>query len=188
MTLTSARIALLTLVGLAGACQSHGWADGPESRAELMRFGEQRQHEWDQLKQLKAELRWDHDDPIVFDFGDRGELTVRRWALEGGPGWESVRARVMFRNTTGEPIDRVKVVLAVLDAEGNPVSAGRLRMQHPWGLPLGPWMMYTDEVEVPLAGAHRRPEGWHWKVELETIPWVPIEEPDDLYASAEAAG
>ena len=118
-------------------CQS---VDDERARdqAEGHDWGEQRQQEWDELNKLKNEIRWDYDKPVTFSFPGHGDITVRAWTLEGGPGWAYVRAEFTYRNTTKIPMERVKVILSVLDHKGDPVLASRVNLTHPWGLALAP--------------------------------------------------
>ena len=133
-------------------------------------WAEQRQQEWSDLNRQKGELAWQYDEPVSFSFPDAGKVTVRSWFLEGGPGWEYVRARFTYRNTTDTPMERVNVMLMVLDRNGETVAASRVRLTHPWGLPLMPGTFFMDEIRVPTSGAHRDTEGWHWTLECRGLP------------------
>lgn len=128
-------------------------------------WGLERQREWNQLNQLKSDLSWHHSVPVKFDFDDVGQVTVRSWFLEGGPGWEYVRARFTYENTTANQMERVDIELHVLDDEGRIVTSSRVGLTHPWGRPLAPGTCFSDEIKVPTAGAHLNREGWHWRVE-----------------------
>lgn len=133
-------------------------------------FGVTRQREWNELKRLKGDLRWEHDEPRVFRFPGHGELTVRSWYLEGGPGWETVRAEFTYENTTGRYLEGVRVELAVVNGEGNAVSKSRVKLRHPWGLPLAPATFFSDEITVSTQGAHLDPGGWTWEIECIARP------------------
>ncbi|MEM7203384.1 MAG: hypothetical protein AAF628_24185 [Planctomycetota bacterium] len=162
---------LLALPVLFGAtsCQSIDWHDPPAARQELAEYGAERQREWDELKALKGHVTWIGDDPVTFDFPEAGQVTVRRWSLDGGPGWESLRARFTYENTTDKFMERVRVVLYVMDEHGQRVAASRVRLTHPWGWPLRPGSMFSDEIQAPTWGAHRG-EDWHWEIDLEVTP------------------
>ena len=43
--------------------------------------------------------------------------------------------------------------------------ASRVRLTHPWGLPLAPGTLFSDEIKVPTRGAHLGRTGWHWTVQ-----------------------
>ena len=90
--------------------------------------------------------------------------------LEGGPGWEYVRAKFTYQNTTDQPLQDVKVMLAVLNDSGEQVAASRVELNHPWGFPLMPGTLYSDEVSVATLGAHLDDKGWHWQVTCEATP------------------
>jgi hypothetical protein len=132
-------------------------------------WAEARQREWDQLNRLKSNLRWDHDAPVDFSFPGQGEVRVRSWALEGGPGWEYVRAEFTYENTTDKSMDHVDVELHVLDHRGATVAAARVRLEHPWGLPLAPGTFFSDEIRAPARGVHLDPRGWHWTVRCRAV-------------------
>jgi hypothetical protein len=156
--LASAAVGLLSLA-LSG-CASSKLDDLPADE-----WGIERQREWDELNRQKADLRWNYDAPVHFSFPGNGDVTVRRWALEGGPGWEYVRARFTYENTTDRPMELVDIELHVLDDRGETVVASRRRLTHPWGLPLMPGTLFSDEIKVPTHGQHRDRRGWHWTVE-----------------------
>ena len=134
-------------------------------RADEIEFGLERQREWNQLNQLKSDLAWNYDEPVSFSFPGQGEVTVRSWKLEGGPGWEFVRAKFTYENTTNEFMERVDIELHVLDERGVVVTSSRVGLWHPWGRPLSPGTCFSDEIRVPTGGAHLKRDGWHWTVE-----------------------
>ena len=152
-------ILLLMLIPFSTACL------GPMPADPAAEWAEQRQREWNELNRLKGELRWRYDEPVRFET-EAGRITVRDWWLEGGPGWEYVRARFTYENTTQVSMETVTVQLSVLTADGDTVVASKLELRHPWGLPLHPGTMFSDQLTVPTDGAHLRPEGWHWTVQL----------------------
>ena len=136
---------------------------GPPSGADSWAL--QRQREWSELNRMKSELRWHNDEQVTREFPGAGTVTVRSWWLEGGPGWEYVRASFTYENTTGEPMERVDVELHVLDPDGEVVTSARVGLTHPWGRPLAPGMCFSDEIRVPTGGAHLNEAGWRWTVE-----------------------
>jgi hypothetical protein len=148
------------------------WQDGADDRLAAREYGAEQQRAWDELNELKAELAWEHDDPLVWSAPGHGEVLVRRWYLEGGVDWEYVRAKFTYRNTTGQPLDHVKVILSVLDPHGRVVCASRVRLVHPWGVPLGRDTLFSDEISTPTLGAHLR-RGWQWRLDVEAVPWEP---------------
>ena len=137
-------------------------------------FGVTRQREWDDLNQLKGDVRWNQDAPRVFRFPGHGNVTVRVWYLEGGPGWEYVRAKFTYQNTTDQYMEGVDVELEVMDGEGNFVSASRVRLNHPWGLTLAPTTFFSDEIVVPTEGAHLSAGGWQWTIKCVGVPERPV--------------
>jgi len=150
-----------------------GCAIPPDSAT--VEFGEQRQREWDQLTRMKGQLRWENDRPVRFSYPGDGDVTVRSWRLQGGPGWEYVRARFTYENTTDEAMAWVDVELSVHGSDGENVAASRVRLTHPWGLALAPGTLFSDEIVVPTAGANYSPDGWHWTMVVHGAP----EERDD---------
>jgi len=150
-------ISLLTLATLLAGCAS---ATTPQTAPAKLTFGEREQFRWDQLNRIKANYAWRSHDVQVFDFPGSGRIIVRAWFLEGGPGWEYIRAKFTYENTTGEPVDRVQVVFTVLDPQGQPVADSKLLLVHPLGYSLAPGAFYSDEIQAPTLGAHLQGVRW----------------------------
>ena len=51
-------------------------------------------------------------------------MTVRSWHLEGGPGWEYVRAKFTYENTSDRPMERVHVTMYIVDGAGQVRALG----------------------------------------------------------------
>ena len=156
----------LSLPFLSTACAA--WE--PTDPSPNSSWAEERQREWRQLKQMKSDLRWGFEDPVDFSFPGQGEVRVRDWWLEGGPGWEYVRAKFTYFNSTNVAMERVEVRLTVLDPDGNTVVATKLKLVHPWGAALAPGTMFSDEIKVPTEGAHLNLAGWHWTIGCRAVP------------------
>jgi hypothetical protein len=148
-------LAALALCALA-ACV----APEDRERSPVQVLGEQKQRAWDELNAQKAQVEATREVPLLFATAD-GELTVRDWHLEGGPGWEYVRARFTYTNTTDVPMAEVLVELRVLDGLGAVRGAGRIRLVHPFGWPLRPGTEFGEELRALTNGAHLEP-GWRW--------------------------
>lgn len=163
-------ISLLPLFAV--ACRSV-----PEPQPSWIRLEERR---WDELANLKAELWPRAFDPVDFDFPGRGHVHVRRWFLEGGPGWEYLRARFTYQNTTDKEIDEVMVSLVITSKDGQHSSIGRVRLVHPFGWTLKPGTFFADEVRAETHGIHWG-EGWQWAIEVEArernVPGEPVRNP-----------
>lgn len=140
-------------------------------------FAVERARQWVELKRQKAELRPLSYDPHVFVTPGHGTVSVRFWALEGGPGWEYVRAKFTYTNTTDREFDAVHVRMIVRNHDGSRQSSSEVRLEHPLGLLLRPGTMFVDEIRTPTAGLHRDPQGWSWTMECRGI------EPPDTAAA-----
>jgi hypothetical protein len=127
-----------------------------------------RERAWQELDRVKAEL-WERNfEPVEFDLAGEGHVRVRQWFLEGGPGWEYVRARFTWQNTTGRPIDEAIVTLVVRNHDGTRQTAGKVRLVHPWGLTLNPGTFFAQEVRTQTHGIHWDPQGWTWEIQVKT--------------------
>ncbi len=124
----------------------------------------QEAEQWPKLKLLKAELWEKSYEPAMFQVAGHGEVRVDEWHLEGGPGWEYVRARFTYRNTSERALDEVVVTLVLRNHDGAKTTVGKVRLIHPWGRPLMPGTFYADEVRAPLDGIHWDPQGWSLSV------------------------
>ena len=152
----------LSLIALLPACIAP-----PIERSNAEEWVAQVQSDWAALDQQKATVAWDSGAPKTFVFPGTGEIEVRQWYLEGWPGNETVRVQFSYQNSTQQMMEDVKVVLTIFDREGNVAAASRVRLNHPWGLPLVPGTYFYDEIKVPTFGAHRDVEGWRWEVTCE---------------------
>jgi len=132
-------------------------------------FAEQRMRDWVELHERKAEVADLAFDPRVFEVPGHGVVQVREWHLEGGPGWEYIRARFTYQNTTGKPIDEARITLIVENGDGSRATAGRLRLTHPLGRKLAPGMMFVDEIKTDTLGVHNDSAGWRWTVDVEAV-------------------
>lgn len=139
-------------------------------REELDAFGRMRAQEWAQLDALKAEVQWQDPKPLVFEFEGHGDVMVSKWRLEGGPGWEYIRARIVYKNTTKTDMDRARIVLKVEDGSGRTVAQSYVDLIHPWGWPLRPGTTFGEEIKVPTQGAHLDQEGWRFVVGCRALP------------------
>ncbi len=102
--------------------------------------------------------------PQVFDFADAGRVTIRDISLDGYPGSAYVRARFLYQNTTGRPVNRAWVSLDVLDAEDRLV-ASQVSVVIVWAapMPIASNSFYADELRTRTRDAHLQP-GWKWRV------------------------
>jgi hypothetical protein len=150
----------IAAVALLAACAS------PPAPLPLHVETEARQ--WPRLRLLKAELWEKGYQPAVFEVPDHGQVRIDEWHLEGGPGWEYVRARFTFRNTTPRQLDEVIVTLVLRNHDGSESTVGKVRLVHPWGRALAPGTFYADEVRAPLGGIHWDPEGWSISVGIDS--------------------
>lgn len=162
-------VATLLAVPLPTACLSPQVAQAREAE-EVRAAGADQERAWAKLEQQKAAVRWNDHEEHTWSFPGAGEITVRDWALEGGLDWEYVRVDFTYRNTTHLPMEHVDIVLRVLTADGQPVTASRVTLRHPLGMPLRPGNYFSDRITVPTRGAHRSPQGWHWDIEAIGYP------------------
>lgn len=123
--------------------------------------------QWPRLKLLKAELWEQGYEPAMFEVPGHGQVRIDEWHLEGGPGWEYVRARFTYRNTSDRPLDEVIVTLVLRNHDGSKTTVGKVRLVHPWGRVMAPGMFYADEIKAPLDGIHWDPKGWSISVGIE---------------------
>lgn len=163
----------LLLIG--PSCATHAGA------APIDPIGQQRAIDWAVLHRQKDDAAAYAYDPRVFDVPGHGAVQVREWHLEGGPGWEFVRARFTYQNTTGEPIDEARVTLVIENGDGSRSAAGTVRLKHPLGRKLEPGMMFVDEIKVATFGLHNDPSGWRWHIAIDGVrhPWWGVPMPDD---------
>ncbi len=153
-----------------------GFTAAAESDAQALHaFGVAEQRRWDDLRVLKDEVLFAPGKPVVFTNEGHGAVEVRRWFLEGGPDWEYVRAKFTYDNTTTVAMEYVDVVLSVIDGGGRTVAASRVRLTHPWGLPLAPGSSFADEITAPTRGAHWDRGCWRWRIDVEATPVAPVQ-------------
>lgn len=156
-------VVLTVLAGCAGTA-------GLSEKEELAAYGRMRAQEWAQLDSLKAEVQWQDPKPLVFEFEGHGDVMVSKWRLEGGPGWEYIRARIVYKNTTKTDMDRARIVLKVEDGAGHVVAQSYVDLIHPWGWPLRPGTTFGEEIKVPTQGAHLDKAGWRFVVGCRALP------------------
>ena len=80
-----------------------------------------------------------------------------------------MRARFTYENTTGRPLDWVRVWLTVMDADGQPVARQITDLFMPMGLPFNPGTLFGDELRTPTRDVHRNDQGWQWAVGCEAV-------------------
>ena len=107
--------------------------------------------------------------PRIKELGNNGSMVIWKWSMGGGPGWEYIKMRFTYRNTTDRTFDYVKVWLEVRDADGKLVDAHEKMLSHPLGISFTPGNTYTDTFRVPLRGAHRNSSSWSWEVGAKTL-------------------
>ncbi|MHC4078252.1 MAG: hypothetical protein ACYST0_07395 [Planctomycetota bacterium] len=120
-----------------------------------------------ELLQQKHEVNRHGKAPRIEELGKNGSMVIWRWSLDGGPGWEYIKMRFTYRNTTDRTFDYVRVWLEVRDADGKLVDAHEKMLSHPLGISFTPGNTYTDTFRVLLRGAHRKSDSWSWKVGAE---------------------
>ena len=124
--------------------------------------------EWRVLNRAKAEVAADGMVPQMQEFVDAGTMFVWRHSLDGGPGWEHLRASYTYRNTTDKKFDWIRVWCEVLDRDGRIVNRGEEILMHPLGYAMDPGDTHSDTIKVPTKGAHMR-EGWSWRIGCEPV-------------------
>lgn len=157
-------VIVLAVIGLASCSLPSGFRHGLDEPTP--RFIEDRHRDWVLLDRQKSVLAAQSYEQQVFEVPGHGQVTVRWWALEGGPGWEYVRTRFTYLNTTDRNMDSVEVVLLVRDNDGHQSKAGGVRLVHPLGYSLKPNTLFADEVSVDTGGLHRNLSGWHWTIDI----------------------
>jgi predicted small lipoprotein YifL len=172
-------IAAVVLLGSLTGCALRGPED---ARPPVDLIAAAQIREWVVLNEQKAALAGSAHDSRVFDVPGHGAVHVREWRLEGGPGWEYVRARFTYQNTTGKALDEARVVLIVENHDGSRASAAQIRLRHPLGRKLVPGMMFADEVRAETGGLHRDSRGWKWTIAIEAVesPAWGVATPGDL--------
>lgn len=151
-------LCLLILVGCE-VPQSHyyrPWLDDP------------RMDRIDELNDLKAEANLDSRQAQMQEFEGKGTMLVWFHALEGGVGWEYLRAYYTYENSTDRNFEWIRVWLEVLDPEGLVVSRVDELLYNPFGFELEPGDTMTDELKVPTLGVHHQ-AGWSWRIRCEPI-------------------
>lgn len=151
-------LSLLVLVG----------CEAPPPRNPRPWLDDPRLQKIDELNALKAEANIDSRQPQMQEFDGKGTMFVWFHALEGGVGWEYLRAYYTYENSTDRDFEWIRVWLEVLDPEGLVVSRGYEVLYNPFGYLLEPGDTMTDELKVPTLGVHSQP-GWSWRISCEPI-------------------
>ncbi len=122
-----------------------------------------------ELLQQKHEVNRLGQSPRIQELGTNGSMIIWKWSLDGGPGWEYIKMRFTYRNTTDRTFDYVRVWLEVRDADGRLVDSHEKMLSHPLGISFTPGNTFTDTFRVLLRGAHRKSKSWYWKVGAKTM-------------------
>jgi hypothetical protein len=122
-----------------------------------------RLEEWRVLDLKKAEYAPRSKEPQMQEFEGCGTMFVWNHSLDGGAGWEYLRAAYTYKNTTDEKLDWVRVWCEVLDPAGRVVNRGEDVLMHPLGYAFTKGDTWSDEIKVPTRGIHLR-DGWSWRI------------------------
>lgn len=152
-----------TLLFLGPSCATGAGAGAADPISEQLAI------DWVVLQRRKAEVSGYAFDPRVFETPGQGAVQVREWHLEGGPGWEFVRAKFTYQNTTEEWVDEARITLVIENGDGSRSAAGSVRLTHPLGRKLHPGMLFNDEVRVETFGLHNDASGWRWRIAIEGV-------------------
>ncbi len=160
------RLSIVALSALAlslGSCLNPSKAPG--SRPWL---NSPRMEEWRVLKSKKAAMASTGLVPQMQEFLGAGTMFVWNHSLDGGPGWEYLRASYTYENTTKQKFDWIRVWCEVLDPNGRIINRGESVLMHPLGYMMGPNDTWSDTIKVPTRGAHLR-KGWSWRIGCEPV-------------------
>jgi len=158
------RLSIVALSALAlGSCLNPSKAPG--SRPWL---NSPRMEEWRVLKSKKAAMTSTGLVPQMQEFLGAGTMFVWNHSLDGGPGWEYLRASYTYENTTKQKFDWIRVWCEVLDPDRRIVNRGESVLMHPLGYMMGPNDTWSDTIKVPTRGAHLR-KGWSWRIGCEPV-------------------
>ena len=146
----------------------HSCGNYSEASAARPWLKSQRMEEWRILNNEKAALAPAGMVPQMQEFIGAGTMFVWSHSLDGGPGWEYLRASYTYENTTEEAFDWVRVWCEVLDPDGRIVNRGESVLMHPLGYEMDPKDTWSDSIKVPTRGAHLR-KGWSWRIGCEPV-------------------
>ena len=127
-----------------------------------------RMQEWQVLKSKKAALASAGLVPQMQEFVGAGTMFVWKHSLDGGPGWEYLRASYTYENTTEEAFDWVRVWCEILDPDGRIVNRAESVLMHPLGYEMDTNDTWSDTIKVATRGAHLR-SGWRWRIGCEPV-------------------
>jgi hypothetical protein len=151
-------IALASLLVLA-AC-----AAGPsDKKLELAEIEARHQAEKAGLEQAQDAFRRRWKAPFDLEFPGEGTIEIGECALQGYEDHVELRLLYTYVNTTGRPIDGVRIVFELVDPESGQVRAEETLLRFPPLIPFLPDSSFTTAVNIPTRGLHLRP-GWEWRI------------------------
>lgn len=127
-----------------------------------------RMEEWRVLNGKKAAMVSAGLVPQMQEYVGTGTMFVWNHSLDGGPGWEYLRASYTYHNTTEKTFDWIRVWCEVLDSKGRIVNRSEAMLMHPLGYEMTPNDTWSDTIKVPTRGAHLR-KGWTWRIGCEPV-------------------
>ena len=159
MTKQSLPIVLPAALLVLAACA----ADGSHEKAELAEIDARHAANLDRFHEAQEAFARRWKAPIELDFPGEGTLQIHECALQGYDEHVELFLNYSYVNTTGAPIDGVRVTIELVDPRTNAVRSEETRLNFPPLIPFLPEGSFTTVAHVPTRGLHLVP-GWSWRM------------------------
>ncbi|MBK7875240.1 MAG: hypothetical protein IPJ77_05750 [Planctomycetes bacterium] len=106
--------------------------------------------------------------PFELEFPGEGTVQVHECALHGYEDHVEVFLDYSYVNTTGKPIDGVRIEIDLVDPRTGAARTEETRLTFPPLIPFLPESSFTTVAHVPTRGLHLVP-GWEWRIRPQRI-------------------
>lgn len=152
--------ASLPLLALAlAACA----ADPSGKKLELAAIDARHRSEKAGLEQAQEAFRRRWKAPLELEFPGEGTIEILECALQGYDEHVELRLLYSYVNTTGKPIDGVRITYELVDPISGQVREDETMLRFPPLIPFVPESSFTTNVNIPTRGLHLQP-GWEWRI------------------------
>ncbi len=158
------RIVVVASVLLAAGCESNR----PDKKLEIAEIDAQHTREKAALERAQADFNRRWRAPFTLEFPRAGTIQIGECALQGYDEHVELYLDYTYVNTTGKPIDGVRISIELIDPRTGAVRSEETRLNFPPLIPFVPESSFTTAAHVPTRGLHLV-DGWQWRIRAERI-------------------
>lgn len=155
---------LALLLPLLAACAS----EQTQKKLALAEIDARHANERAVLESAQAQFTRRWKVPMELEFPGAGTVQIHECSLQGYEEHVELRLQYTYVNSTGRPIDGVRIAIDLVDPASGGVRTEETRLVFPPLIPFVPESSFTTAANIPTRGLHLR-EGWEWRMRVELV-------------------